>query len=94
MVVALAGNVSSIAVRCGFRITKVYNMAKSSKKIVSKGSSKPLVSRSTEEKKLAALLKEALEILDKGSMFGIDWKSTGEYYTKAYTYMQKLGYCG
>jgi hypothetical protein len=75
-------------------ITKVYNMAKSSKKIVSKGSSKPLVSRSTEEKKLAALLKEALEILDKGSMFGIDWKSTGEYYTKAYTYMQKLGYCG
>ncbi len=47
---------------------------------------------SYKEKRLAALLKEALNILDKGSMFGINWTSTGKYYTKAYTYLEKIGY--
>ena len=58
-----------------------------------KNESKPLkqtaVSGSKHEKKLTKLLEEALDILDKGSMFGIDWETTGEYYTKARKYLEK-----
>lgn len=66
------------------------------KKISTKPKSKVLkqgaVSRSANEKKIAKLLLEAMEILDRGSMFGIDWEETGKYYTKAYNAMEKMGY--
>ena len=47
---------------------------------------------SAEEKKLSSLLKEALNIIDKGCLFGLDLESTAEYYKKAYTYMINKGY--
>ncbi len=42
------------------------------------------------EKKLIKLLEKFLDILDKGSMFGIDWESVGNEYTKARTYLEKI----
>lgn len=74
--------------------TKVNTKTNVSTKPKSKALKQGAVSRSTNEKKIAKLLLEAMEILDKGSMFGIDWEETGKYYTKAYNAMEKLGYCG
>jgi len=69
-------------------------MTKTKKKAQTPALRKGVVSRSANEKKIAKLLLEAMKILDKGSMFGIDWEETGEYYTKAYKAMEKMGYCG
>jgi len=74
--------------------TKVNTKTKVSTKPKSKALKQGAVSRSANEKKIAKLLLEAMDILDKGSMFGIDWKEAGKYYTKAYTAMEKMGYCG
>ncbi len=74
--------------------TKVNTKTKVSTKPKTKALKQGVVSRSTNEKKIAKLLLEAMDILDKGSMFGIDLEETGKYYTKAYNAMEKLEYCG
>jgi hypothetical protein len=44
---------------------------------------------STKEKRLFKLLLEAMEIIDKGSMYGIDIDDASVFYKKAHNYVNK-----